>query len=297
MTTTSKPRKTAKKPVATKMCLHCNQVRNLSDFYSNRDWIDQAGKDVWCKKCINQIKTKDEMREYFFENHRKWEEKIWDSAEKKAKLQAAKNPLFQKSSDERKQSILEALTCAQVPPLMQIHYSYIDNTQDINITSYQEAKEAGQIIEKKSDPNIKTYNAFFNGDFKPSELEYLEEYYRGLNRDFALTDISLQDNAKKLAKAALTADKIQNDYLAGRCSIQDLNNAIAQYDLLMKTGNFAACKRKPGDKDSTSSFSDISLYLETHGFLANENFVVWPEDAVDKTISEFKYFIEAIDLN
>lgn len=297
MTTISKPRKTAKKPVATKMCLHCNQVRSLSDFYSNRDWIDQAGKDVWCKKCITQLRTKDEMREYFFENHRKWDDRIWASAQKKAELQAAKNPTYQKSSDDRKQIILEALTCEQVPPIMQLHYQYVDNTQDINITTYQDAKEAGKVIETKADPNVKTFNHFFNGDFKPAEIEYLTEYYEGLKRDFNLSDISLQDNAKKLAKAALTADKIQNDYLAGRCSIQDLNNAIAQYDLLMKTGNFAACKRKPGDKDATSSFSDISLYLETHGFLTDDNLIVWPKDDVDRTIDEFKYFIEAIDLN
>ena len=83
-TTLAKQRKTAKKPPATKLCLHCNQVRNLSEFYSNRDWLAQAGKDIWCKKCVGQIQTKDEMREYFFENHRKWDDKIWENARKKA---------------------------------------------------------------------------------------------------------------------------------------------------------------------------------------------------------------------
>jgi len=294
--TQSKPRKTAKKPAVTKMCLHCNQVRNLSDFYSNRDWIDQGGKDIWCKKCISQIKTKDDMREYFWENHRKWDERIWNNAQKKAELQAAKNVVYQKSPEDRRSVILEALTCQQIPSIMQIHYAYVDNSQDINANDYQEAKEAGKIVEMKVDPNVKTYNAFFNGDFKQSELEYLENFYNELSNDFDLSDISLRDNAKKLAKAALTVDKMQNDYLAGRCQIQDLNNAVSSYNLLASMGNFAASKRKPGDKTGMNSWSEISFYCESHGYPMTRK-IEWPKDDVDKTIDEFRYIVEALDLN
>lgn len=300
-TVLSKARKTAKKPPVTKLCVHCHCVRNLSEFYSNRDWIEQAGKDVWCKDCVSKLKTKDEMREYFFENHRKWDEKIWEAAKKKAELQANRKDVYQKSSEDRREVLLEALTCNMVPAIMQIHYAYIDNSQDINALTYEEAKDAGKIVEmgevKKVNPNVKTYNAFFNGDFKASELEYLEDYYRQLDHDFDLSDVALKDNAKKLAKAALTADKVQNDYMAGRCSMKDVTDAMTQYNSLLTIGNFAASKRKPGDKTGTSSFSEISLYLETHGFLASDNLVVWDQDSVDKTISEFKYFVEAIDLN
>ena len=297
MLTTSKPRKTAKQPRPTKMCLKCHCVRPLGDFFSNRDWIDQAGKDVWCKKCVSQIKTKDEMREYFFENNRAWEEKIWANAEKKAKLQAAKNQVYMRSPEDRQRTILETLTCQQVPAVMQLNYKYIDNTKNVNENTYEEAKENGKVIDIRSkDPNVKTYNAFFNGDFKPAELEYLEDYYRGLENDFELSDTSLRDNAKKLAKAALTADKVQNDYMSGRCSMNDLNNAIAQYDLLMKTGNFAACKRKPGDKGGVGSWSELTYQLETTGHPCTRK-IEWPKDDVDKTIQEFSYIVESLGLD
>ena len=294
--TQSKPRKTAKKPAVTKMCLHCNQVRNLSDFYSNRDWIDQGGKDIWCKKCISQIKTKDDMREYFWENHRKWDERIWNNAQKKAELQAAKNVVYQKSPEDRRNVILEALTCQQIPSIMQIHYAYVDNSQDINANDYQEAKEAGKIVEMKVDPNVKTYNAFFNGDFKQSELEYLENFYNELSNDFDLSDISLRDNAKKLAKAALTVDKMQNDYLAGRCQIQDLNNAVSSYNLLASMGNFAASKRKPGDRAGLGSWSELTLQLESTGHPCTRK-IEWPKDDVDKTIEEFRYIVQSLGLD
>lgn len=297
MTTLSVPRKTAKQPPVTKLCLHCNQVRTLSDFFSNRDWLEQAGKDVWCKKCISQIQTKDEMREYFFENNRKWKENIWESARKKALRVANQNEKFIKLPEQMRESFLEKMTCEQVPTIMQINYEYIDNTQDVNINSYQEAKEAGKIVEiekvRKKDPNLKTYNAFFNGDFKPAELEYLQNYYNELDNDFDLSDIALRDNAKKLAKAALTADKVQNDYMAGRCAMKDVTDAMTQYNTLMSIGNFAASKRKPGDKAGMSSWSETTAYCETHGHPCIKK-IEWPKDVVDAALDGLSYIIESM---
>lgn len=295
-TVLAKVRSTQKKPPATRMCLHCHCVRNLSEFYSNRDWVDQAGKDIWCKKCISQIQTKDEMREYFFENHRKWNERIWDNAQKKAEMQAAKNTVYQKSNEERREIILEALTCQMVPSIMQIHYAYIDNSQDINANSYQEAKEAGKIVElekaRKVDSKTKTYNSFFNGDFTGAELEYLMNFYEGLNKDFNLdeADTALQDNAKKLAKSALTADKVQNDYLAGRCSMQDVTNAMTAYNSLLTISNFAANKRKPGEKSGLSSWAETTAYLETHGHPCIKK-IDWPKDVVDAALEGLGYIV------
>ena len=295
-TTLAKQRKTAKKPPATKLCLHCNQVRNLSEFYSNRDWLAQAGKDIWCKKCVSQIQTKDEMREYFFENHRKWDEKIWENARKKAQHVAAQNEKFMRLSDDMRESFLEKMTCEQVPPVMQLHYEYIDNSQDININTYKEAKEAGHVVEEESkakDANVKTYNAFFNGDFKPAELEYLQNYYDELDEQFDLTDIAMRDNAKKLAKASLTADKVQNDYMAGRCSMQDVTNANAFYNSLMTMGNFAANKRKPGDKAGLSSWAETTAYCETHGHPCIKK-IEWEKDVVDTALEGLGYIIESM---
>lgn len=295
-TVLSKPRKTAKRPPATKLCLHCNQVRNLSEFYSNRDWIAQAGKDVWCKKCVASVQTKDEMRQYFFENDRKWNEKIWENSRKKAERIAAQNQKFMKLSDDMRESFLEKLTCEQVPTVMQINYEYVDNTQNINVNTYEEAKEAGQVIDnepKKKDANIKTFNPFFNGDFKPAELEYLENYYAELENDFDLTDVALRDNAKKLAKAALTADKVLNDYMAGRCSMQDVNNANQMYQSLLASGNFAASKRKPGEKGGIGSWAETTMYLETHGHPCIKE-IEWPKDVVDTALDGLGYIIESM---
>ena len=297
----SKPRN-SKPPVQTRLCLHCNQTKPLSNFYANRDWVDNGGKDKWCKQCLAKIITKDEMRRYFWENNREWKENVWQNALKQAEVQAAKSSVYQKSNEDRRQVLLESIACPIMPSLMQKtqNYKYEDHTQDVNTNDYDEAKQSGKIIEfdstKAKDKNLKTYNEFFNGEFKPAELEYLEDYYHGLEEDFDLSDTALRDTAKKVAKASLLADKVQNDYMAGRCSLQDVKDAIAQLDLLMKTGNFAACKRKPGDKGGMGSWAELTLHLETHGFLCDK-LVQWPKDDVDKTIEEFKYIVEAIGLD
>lgn len=297
----SKPRK-SKPPIQTRLCLHCNQTKPLFNFYANREWLENGRKDKWCKQCLAKIRTKDEMRRYFWENNRQWNEKIWENAIKQAEIQAIKSTVFQKSNEERRQVLLESIACPIIPTLMQKtqNYKYEDHMGDPYTNNYDEAKENGKIIETdpdkaKKDKNLKTYSHDFNGDFNSSQLDYLEEYYKGLEHDFALSDTSLRDNAKKLAKASLLVDKVQNDYMAGKCSLQDVKDAIAQYDLLMKTGNFAACKRKPEDKAGMSSWSELTLHLETHGFLADK-LVQWEPDDVDKTINEFRYITEAIGL-
>lgn len=291
---TSKTRGAA--PPVTKICSKCKQTKLLANYYSNRDWTEQLGKDVWCKDCVSKCATKDELREYFWENNREWNEKLWASARKKAELAANKNTTYQKAFDETKKNILDRLTCQNVIKGMQINYKFEDHTNDINVQTYQEAKEEGQIVEEKADPNVKTYSNEFNGYFKPDELEYLRDYYRQLENDFELSDVNLRDTAKKLAKASLQADRVQDKYMAGQATLQDVRDAVTLFDLLSKSGNFSASKRKPGDKTGLGSWAEISFYLETNGYTMQRK-IEWPKDDVDKTIDEFRYIVEALDLN
>jgi len=297
----SKPRK-GKAPAQTRMCIHCGQTKPLSNFLANKDWIENNKKDAWCKQCLAKIRTKDEMRRYFWENNRMWKENVWENALKQAELEAAKSTVYQKSNEDRRAVLLETIACPIMPSLFKLtqNYKYEEHKKDADTNDYDEAKENGKIVESEpqraKDKNLKIYDEFFNGEFKPAELEYLKTYYQGLEQDFDLSDTSLRDNAKKVAKASLLADKAQNDYMAGRCNLQDVKDAIAQYDLLMKTGNFAACKRKPEDKVGLGSWSELTYKLESSGHPCIRK-IEWEKDDVDKTIQEFKYIVEALGLD
>ena len=284
----------SKPPVQTRLCLHCNQTQPLTKFFSNKDWVENGKKDKWCKNCVAKIQTKDEMRRYFWENNRQWKENVWENAIEKAKLEASKSAVYQKSNEDRKNVLLEHIACSIMPELFRLtqNYQYEEHLNDPHTNSYDEAKENGKIAETK-DKNIKTYNEFFNGEFKELEIEYLENYYNGLQEDFDLSDTALRDTAKKVAKASLMADKVQNDYMAGRCSLQDVKDATAQLDLLMKTGNFAACKRKPGDKNTLNNWAETTMYCETHGYPCVKP-IDWPKDVVDMTIESLNYVVESL---
>lgn len=289
----SKSRAPAKKK--TKLCLHCDKVKEITDFYPNRDWSEQLGKDIWCKDCVKRCTTRDEIREYFWENNREWNERIWDTAEKKASALASKNVTYQKSSEERRKIMLERLTCQQIPACMQLQYKFVDNKKDGKSLSYAEAKENGTIVDKV-DPNIKVYSEAFNGFFKPDELRYLETYYASLEQDFDLDTENLRDYARKLAKASMMADKAQDDYAAGKCDFSVVKDALSQFDMLSKSANFAACKRKPGDNAGMGAWSELTYKLETSGHPCTRK-IQWEQDDVDRTIQEFQYIIEALGLD
>lgn len=279
-------------PPVTKICSKCKQTKLLTNYYSNRDWTEQLGKDIWCKDCAGKCSTKDELREYFWENNREWNEKLWASAQKKAELAANKNTTYQRAFEETKKSILDRLTCQNVLKRMQLSYKFVDNKNNINVQTYQEAKEEGHIVEEV-DPDIKTYSEEFSGYFKPAELKYLQDYYRQLSKDFKLNDVNLKDTAKKLAKASLQADRVQDRYMAGQATMQDVKDAVALFDLLSKSGNFSASKRKEEEKPDDRSFSQITAYCETHGYPCINN-IEWPKDIVDTTIDNLYYIVEAL---
>ena len=284
-------------PPVTKICSKCKQTKILSNYYSNRDWIEQLGKDVWCKDCVTKCATKDELREYYWENNREWNDKLWAGMQKKAELILNKNTTYQNAFEDTKKGILDRLTCQKMIKSMQINYKFEDHSNDM-IQSYQEAKQEGMVKEDKPetpDPNVKTFSEFFNGYFKPEELKYLEDYYQQLENDFELSDVNLRDTAKKLAKQSLICDRVQDKYAAGQATLADVRDAMTLFDLLSKSGNFSASKRKPGDKGGLGSWAEISFFLETNGHTMTRK-IEWPKDDVDKTIDEFRYIVEALDL-
>lgn len=285
----------AEKNKPTKLCPKCGQVRDLNkDFYTNRDWIDQLGKDAWCKTCVGRLQTKAEIREYFWENHRDWDERIWDKSVKKAEELCNLKPTYQKMPDEQKKVFIERVACQQVPGFMSLYYNYVDTTANGSVT-YQQAKENGEIAEEEVDENVRVYSPEFNGKFNKHELEWLHKFYAGLEEDFDLSDTGSIDNARKYAKAALLADRMQDKFYSGQCDISDYKDALAMYDLLSKSGNFSPSKRKPGDNSGISSWSEITAKLESTGHSCTRK-IEWPKDDVDRTSAELRYIVEALNL-
>lgn len=245
--------------------------------------------------CVRKINNKLDMRRYFWENHREWKERIWDVAQAKAEKAAATNAVYLKASDERRGRILEQLTCQQVPGVMGMMYQYFDPEKSSKAITFDEAMQSGEIKDEFSS-EMKTFSEEFNGYFNEHELKYLKQYYQGLEEDFDLNDINLRDTAIKVAKASLLADRAWDDYRSGRCDFSVVKDATALFDTLSKSGNFAACKRKPGDTSGLGSWAELTAKLESSGHPCTRK-IEWPEDDVDRVMRNYFGLTESLGLD
>lgn len=95
-----------------------------------------------------------------------------------------------------------------------------------------------------ADPNARTWSNEWGGNFTPRELESLNDSYARLEQDFSFNDSSMQDYARKVCRASMQVNKAMDDFAAGRCDYAAVKDAVAVFDMLSKSANFAACKRK-----------------------------------------------------
>lgn len=277
-----------------RVCIKCGRTKELDGYYVNREWEEQLGKDIWCKECVGKCTNRENIKEYFWENNRDWDERIWQSAVKKAEKMLLDNATYQKSAEDRRKMLLDRLAAQQVPAVMTPFYKFVDNSKSGSL-SYEEAKAKGQVSDEV-DENEKVYDEFFNGYFMKRDLEYLKNYYAKLEAEHNFDSENLRDYARKLCKASLLADKAQDDYAAGRCTIADVNNAMAQFDMLSKSSTIAACKRKTGDTGGLTSWSELSYKLETTGHTMQRK-IVWEEDDVDRCINNLRHLAVAMNFD
>lgn len=288
--------RTPKTPKPTKLCLNCGRVRDLeSDYYTNRDWQEQLGKDLWCKHCVGKCATKEDIKKYFWENHREWNDRIWEIVLDKAKKALNTNITYQRSSETRQKAMLERLAAQQVPSVMGTMYRYVENGKDGQSLTYEDAISNGE-IEQEENEDEKVYSDFFDGYFTKRDIEYLNNYYEELDHTFQFDNANLCDYAKKVCKASLQANKAQNDYAAGRCQLADVKDAVTLFDMLSKSANFAACKRKAQDTGNLTSWSETTLRLMTDKKVIARK-IEWPEDDVDRVINNLRHTVTALGLD
>ena len=145
---------------------------------------------------------------------------------------------------------------------------------------------------EEDDAKQAIYSSRWKGYFTPKQIEALEEIYAQYERDFDLSDISLQDYAMKVSKASFHADHVYDQMRRGNASISEYKEAQKIFDDLSKSANFAACRRKPGETTGMGSLGEIILRIEGTGKL-NIQGDIWPQDSVDAAINDYRHTIIA----
>lgn len=274
-----------------KVCLKCGQTKSLEDFYGNKEYKAQLGKDAWCKSCFSKCTCKQDVAKYCWENNREWNEKMWADALKKAQFTLSTSDAYAKSSSDRQIMLAERLAVQQIPQLLALYYKYIDHGGK----SYEDAKRDGELPPIK-DSTEKIYSAEFNGEFTQRDLQYVEQYYGDLKSQYDLDTVNARDYAKQTAIASLMANKAREDYRAGRCSLQDMNDAMALFDRLSKSGCFSPSNRRKDKIAGLTSWGEAALKLETGGY-GNMRRIEWPEDDVDRCINSLRHLSTSLGLD
>lgn len=295
---------TVKKASSIKMCLKCKGVFPLTEFYKNRGWSEQNGVDLYCKECARKMCfDKDTMRQYCWENNRLWRDEMWDAAEKRAMRVLVNNEewLNEKTSGKKKEEIRNRSICNQFFFVMNLQnfYSMIDNTdEEGNIRDFNPDSTDGSLIrtedgEAVADDGARIYSATWNGMFTRREIEYLDAYYKRLEDDFVLDDISIQDYAKKIAKASLEADNRYDLMRTGRCTSKEWQEAQNIFDSLSKSAAFAACQKKDKGSANNQALCEIIQCVEIEHH-ADMPIVTFPPDDIDRILADFAHTDVAI---
>lgn len=291
-------------PKAKKRCLMCNQVKSVMEFAPNRGWTSQQNCDLYCKQCAKGIVyDKDTFRKYLWENNRLYSEAIWEAAWNKAKRRLNNLAEYNKKtlSAARRKELEDQYTAQEALVVMNLpqYYRYNENADENgNLDPFDVDSLQGMIVETEDGKEVMAndpprYSKVWRGMFTKREIEYLDDYYDRLNDSFNLDDVSMQDYARKVAKASLDADNMYDDYRAGKCTQKQWLDAQNAFDSMSRSSAFTAAQRKERGQDTMKSLAEIIAEIEINHHAVMPQ-VTFPPDDIDKILSDFRHTSEAI---
>lgn len=266
----------ARSKVPKKLCLKCLKEKNIQTafFNSYNDWHSD-GKMPYCKQCLeneldenNPASVKNIMRAI----DKPYKPDFWDKA----------------MQDDKKTLGIY---------LKNINFNHQYETYEDSVEPSKGKKEnESSIVKTVGDVFVeedKVYSKVWLGYYYPSEIEYLQEYLSGLNRDFRILTKSHQDYAKKIAKASLHMDKcfqdMQNDK---KGSEKRYKEAKEVFDTLSKSAQFSEDKRGANDV-SLGSFSQITEMVENNTYVYEHKNDL-DKDQYDGLLDEFSHIDKSL---
>lgn len=277
-----------------KLCIKCNRILPLEKFSANRLWASQQYRDAWCAECAKDFCVDEEtVKRYCFENNRKFKERAWEAAKKKAAYDLNNNKVYLNpmTSPEKKKQEESLATARAFLSLKNMSYAY-EYEENIHVRETTRDEVVHEFTDEKDKPY---YDKIWQGWFTPEQVVWMNEKYEQYSEDFVLDNVNLQDYARKVIKASLNADLAEDRMRRNQGSPDEYMKAQKVFDDLSKSSNFAACRRKPGESAGMGSLGEIILRLETQGYL-DENPYTFPDDDIDKIIQAYQYTLESVGM-
>lgn len=198
------------------------------------------------------------------------------------------------------ESVTNILKEMDAPFLYELWHSVYDTIEDktrvfgnylkkiLTLTQYKNLRYKDSIFEKKvevriSDGEELIYDSKWNASYTRQDLDYLNNYLDGLNKDYKISTTNHLDYAKKIAKASLALDKEQDAVNRGDGSQASLEKLSKTFDTLSKSAQFAESNRDKKDL-TLSSFSTIFELVEKKTFIPKFEPIV--QDTYDLIIDQ-----------
>ena len=126
------------------------------------------------------------------------------------------------------------------------------------------------------------YDSKWLGKYTQRDIDYLNSYYAGLERDYKIITENHRDYARKIAKASLQMDKAFDEMTNGVDGADArYKNAREAFDTLSKSAKFSESTRSVNDV-GVSSFSKVAAMVEAHNWIPEHKPL--KKDTIDEMI-------------
>lgn len=126
------------------------------------------------------------------------------------------------------------------------------------------------------------YDEKWMGKYTKKDIDYLNNYYTGLERDYKIITENHRDYARKIAKASLQMDKAFDEMINGLDGADArYKNAREAFDTLSKSAKFSESTRSVNDV-GISSFSKVAAMVEAHNWIPEHKPL--KKDTIDEMI-------------
>lgn len=135
---------------------------------------------------------------------------------------------------------------------------------------------------KQEEPEELIYDEKWMGKYTKKDIDYLNNYYTGLERDYKIITENHRDYARKIAKASLQMDKAFDEMINGLDGADArYKNAREAFDTLSKSAKFSESTRSVNDV-GISSFSKVAAMVEAHNWIPEHKPL--QKDVIDEMI-------------
>lgn len=286
------PRKVKSLNNIEKVCTKCGKTKKIAkDFYKNRDHAEGHFCDNWCRSCVaSYVVDKDSLEIYCQENLRKFSEELWEQVQPLAIQRLERDEAYINASTKEKQEMLANRTIISYlqQQSQSQYYHYTGNMKSQNENTIQDEKSSNNTAEK-------IYSKKWRGTYTQQDLDYLEDYYAGLQRDFKIDNKNHEDYAIKASKSSLMADKAYEDWMSGKGTEKAYRDAQTAFDTVCQSAKFSEKTRSYTDNNGMGSLGEITKRLEIDGFLQKK--IKFEKDDVDSIIEDFRWILASIGVD